>query len=764
VKRPRIEALEARCLLSVTFNEFPVPTSGSIPDGIVAGPDGNLWFTELGGNNIGQINPTIHAIAEFPIPTAGSAPDHIVAGPDGNLWFTEFTGNKIGQINPATHAITEFPIPTAHSDPFGITTGPDGNLWFTEDAGNNIGRINPTTHAITEFPIPTANGSPRGITVGPDGNLWFLEWATSDQIGVINTTTHAIAEFPLPTAFSSPFEIAAGPDGNLWFTEYGFAGNSIGQINPTTHAIAEFPLPTAKSEPEGIAVGPDGNLWFTEQAGNNIGQINPTTHAIAEFPIPTAQSFPDVIAAGPDGNLWFTEATGNKIGEVVLKPLVTAPDLALSSNAPTSVTLGGNVTYTLTVTNNGTAGATGVALTDTLPAGVSFISASGGVTPVSGVLTFSIGSLAAGASDSFTIVVTPTASGSLTNTAVASMSQTDTTPADNSVTLTTAVSSPTASAPDLALTGTGPASVTLGSNVTYTLTATNDGTAVATSVKVTDTLPAGVTFVSASGGVTPASGVVTFNVGSLAAGANAGFTIVVTPTAAGTLSNRASVSGTQTDPSPADNSVTLTTTVNPSVQRHGFHSQSTTLVLSFGTPLDTSRAQNPANYRLVTLGGSERTIRVKRAVYNPATRTVTLSPAHRLNLHNLFRLTVIETGSSGVTDISGNLLGDPKAGDPGSNFVTIVSASDLVLTTTDPAILRAYKKIVSSQAPHLGAAGPDRSTALPGLSPNRLQHLHHRSASAVDAVLAAGGPLLGDDQLGRRHGEHAFDNRDFPGR
>src|ERR1700733_15445151 len=47
----------------------------------------------------------------------------IVAGPDGNLWFTEFTANKIGMLNPATHAITEFAVPTADSGPLGIAVG-----------------------------------------------------------------------------------------------------------------------------------------------------------------------------------------------------------------------------------------------------------------------------------------------------------------------------------------------------------------------------------------------------------------------------------------------------------------------------------------------------------------------------------------------------------------------------------------------------------------------------------------------------------------
>ncbi len=78
-----------------SITEFPLPTSPK-PEGITAGPDGNLWFTELYGNQIGRISPS-GTISEFPLPTSGSGPSGITAGPDGNLWFTENVG-KIGRI------------------------------------------------------------------------------------------------------------------------------------------------------------------------------------------------------------------------------------------------------------------------------------------------------------------------------------------------------------------------------------------------------------------------------------------------------------------------------------------------------------------------------------------------------------------------------------------------------------------------------------------------------------------------------------------
>jgi len=214
------------------------------------------------------------AVGESPIPTAHSYPQGITAGLDGALWFTEF--NKIGCITTAG-VITEHRIPTALSSPGGITAGPDGALWFTEDIGDKIGRIT-TAGVITEYPIPTASASPEGITAGPDGALWFTE--IGDKIARI-TTAGVITEYPIPTASASPERITAGPDGALWFTEY--LGNQIGRIT-TAGVITEYPIPTASARPEGITAGPDGALWFTEFESNKIGEAVFVTAGLSVSP------------------------------------------------------------------------------------------------------------------------------------------------------------------------------------------------------------------------------------------------------------------------------------------------------------------------------------------------------------------------------------------------------------------------------------------------------------------------------------------------
>lgn len=328
--------LTALCLMGVvasssaqiSVTEYSVP-SGFGLEGITAGPDGNVWYTQREGSRIGRITAS-GAITEYQIPTYNSFPVDIAAGSDGALWFTEWLGQKIGRITPDGD-ITEFAIPTSNGYPESITAGPDGNLWFTESGlavgdsvigGNMVGRITPSG-VITEFPIPTPASAPEWITSGPDGSLWFTE-ARGNNIGRI-TTGGVFTEFPVGTAGSDPFGITGGPDGNLWFTEH--LGGKVGRIT-TAGVITEFQVPNPGGL-TGIVPGPDGNLWFVEPESGQIATIT-VSGAITEFAIPTPNGVPFQITTGPGGNLWFTERIG-KIGKLPIVTGSTPPVITISS-------------------------------------------------------------------------------------------------------------------------------------------------------------------------------------------------------------------------------------------------------------------------------------------------------------------------------------------------------------------------------------------------------------------------------------------------
>jgi uncharacterized repeat protein (TIGR01451 family) len=149
------------------------------------------------------------------------------------------------------------------------------------------------------------------------------------------------------------------------------------------------------------------------------------------------------IAAGQ-----WDPATGTSSASVNGLQAVKQVDLSASmSNAPDPVFVGENTVYTTVVKNNSTVlGATGVTLTDTLPASFTFVSATTTqgslVTPPlgsTGVLTANIGSLAIGATATVSVTVKTTASGVQTNTAQVSGNEGDPVAANNTAAQATTV-------------------------------------------------------------------------------------------------------------------------------------------------------------------------------------------------------------------------------------------------------------------------------------------------------------------------------------
>jgi uncharacterized repeat protein (TIGR01451 family) len=122
-------------------------------------------------------------------------------------------------------------------------------------------------------------------------------------------------------------------------------------------------------------------------------------------------------------------------------PAFGQSDLSASiADSPDPVATGGNLTYTITTFNSGPDAATGVTVTDPLPAGTTFVDATGGCTPSGNTVTCSIGNLASGATATSNIVVNVTAmSGPLSNTVSVTANESDPNMLNNSATATTSL-------------------------------------------------------------------------------------------------------------------------------------------------------------------------------------------------------------------------------------------------------------------------------------------------------------------------------------
>ncbi|MGB8003021.1 MAG: DUF11 domain-containing protein [Gaiellaceae bacterium] len=232
-----------------------------------------------------------------------------------------------------------------------------------------------------------------------------------------------------------------------------------------------------------------------------------------------------------------------------------------ASPRPTAV--GANLTYTLTLRNSSASRAQAVVVRDRLPAGVTFVSAEASKGSCSGtsIVTCSLGGLARDAVAHVTIVVQPTRTGRIVNTASIRALQRDRAAWNNQATLTTIVGP----AANLGLTlAATPRPATLAQPLTYTLTVRNLSAVAATNVVLTSRIPVRSTFVSASSSQGSCTGTVpvTCALGSIAAGATAQVTIVAQPTGTGYVTAHGSVKSDEGDPNRLNNSRTTTVRVH----------------------------------------------------------------------------------------------------------------------------------------------------------------------------------------------------------
>jgi len=236
---------------------------------------------------------------------------------------------------------------------------------------------------------------------------------------------------------------------------------------------------------------------------------------------------------------------------------------ATVSDSPDPVSVGSELTYTITLTNRRQSSVSLVEFINRLPGDVTFVSGlAGGCIMQNGEIRCSDITIAASGSVTYQFVVRPTTPGTITN----ELFLFDPVLA-SPVTVTNTTTVNPANNADVAVTVTdNPDPVTRGATVTYTIIVTNNGPAAATGVRLTDVVPPSEIFtvVVSQGTFTRTSPTqIICDFGTLASGASATMTVRGSAITTGTNINTATVTANEPDPNTANNTASESTTVNP---------------------------------------------------------------------------------------------------------------------------------------------------------------------------------------------------------
>lgn len=276
------------------------------PHSLHRGPDGSLWVAPFISSVIANLDVKNDSWKTWGMKdaTGKSAEIHdlsfgadhsLLTDKDGNIWFSDVGSNSVGYINPQTGKIELFKAPAIAGRPtsgglYGLVMTKDReHIWYSELRIGNVGSFNIKTRQFEQaFQLPT-NAGPRRLSISDDDILYVPLYGRGELVEYDTRSHKLLGTYALPDTATAPYSVTwDGVRKVVWVTTAN--GDVLYRFDPATKKFGVLPLPREGAlvrmvdvDPQtGELIGSYGNIVQNVHGPRMAFIIEPGDHAYAK--------------------------------------------------------------------------------------------------------------------------------------------------------------------------------------------------------------------------------------------------------------------------------------------------------------------------------------------------------------------------------------------------------------------------------------------------------------------------------------------------
>jgi uncharacterized repeat protein (TIGR01451 family) len=338
------------------------------PSGVAVDGSGNVYVADRNNNAVKEWSATTQQVTTL-VSSGLSSPGSVAVDGSGNVYIADSLDSAIKEWSAATQQVTTL-VSSGLNQPWGAAVDGSGNVYIADSLNSAIKEWSAATQQVTSL-VSSGLSYPNGVAVDGSGNVYIADYGSNsimEQSAATQQLT-TLATTQVPVGQHDTQEVAVDGSGNVYIADF---------IN---NAINEIPY---------VFVGPASLTEPASAGSDSLLQVLPATTNLTGIFAPTSDQSWLTIGSIANGVVSFSftaNTSASRTAHIALLgqqitvtqsgggvPALTAVKTHTGNFAQGQI----NATYTITVSNTGTAPTnTTVTATETVPTGLTLVSMQG---------------------------------------------------------------------------------------------------------------------------------------------------------------------------------------------------------------------------------------------------------------------------------------------------------------------------------------------------------------------------------------------------